>query len=279
MSTTGVIPTTSVGQNNQLINLGKPVTGNTGLPNPINNMGIIPNSAPPSNIGAHNGGIISGNPLTQTAAIPTAGFGTPVSSPATTIAGATPGASPSTPIVTKDEKNQLVDIYGKGTGNLIASEIGNLGSNDSSYMQAYDKAMAVQNAENLATLNTTLGNEGIGANSSTAAIENADFMSGVTSQEGFQEQQLQMNDLAQLLGLTESTEDASQKEVSSSVLGDIGDVLTAVGDVASGHGIPSMGRHNSAVPIADSSQAGLLDLSNASTAGLSPTDSVLSTML
>lgn len=255
---------------NSLNNAGKPVIGNTGTANP-NKLAPVPTpvSGVRPVIGANNGGILSTNPIT---APNTTGTLLPSNSVPVTSVGPPSTATPSSSLVTPEEQKQLTDIYGKGTGNLLSSEISNLGSEDSSYMQAYKKAIAPINAENLATLNTTLGNEGISSDSSTAAIENADFMSNVTAQEGLQEKQLQMNDLAQLLGLTESTMPSSEKEVSSSVLGDIGDVLTAIGNVAMGHGIPAMGGRNSPVPIADSSQSGLLGLSNASTSGLS-TDS------
>jgi hypothetical protein len=151
------------------------------------------------------------------------------------------GAGPATPSPTASESpqqqqelnKQLVDIYGKGEGNLLNSEISNLGSDDSSYMQAYEAAMAPVNAENLSTLNTTLGNSGVGANSSTAAIANADFEANVTSGEGLQEQQLQMNDLQNLLGLTTGLEGSSQAEVSSSGWGEF---LNSVGSLSSDAG-------------------------------------------
>lgn len=129
---------------------------------------------------------------------------------------------------------QLTDVYGQGTGGAIDSAITNLGSNDSTYMQAYTAAQAQPNAENLATLNTSLSNGGVSANSSTMAIADADFETGVTSQEGLQEQQLQQTDEQNMLGLLTSTEGASNKEASTSIWGDIGDVLGSVGQDAGG---------------------------------------------
>jgi hypothetical protein len=147
---------------------------------------------------------------------------------------------------------QLTDTFGKGEGSLLDSVIGNIGSDDSSYIKAYDAAMAPQNAENLAALNTTLGNGGVGANSSTAAIANADFQSNVTSQEGLQEQQLQMNDLSQLLQLTEGLEGPSAEEVSSGgILNDIGAIAGDVGAVLhGGSGVSNLGANigSAAVP-------------------------------
>lgn len=212
---------------NSLNNAGKPVIGNTGTANP-NKLAPVPTpvSGVRPVIGANNGGILSTNPIT---APNTTGTLLPNNSVPVTSVGPPSTAMPSSSLIAPEEQKQLTDIYGKGTGNLLASEISNLGSEDSSYMQAYKKAIAPINAENLATLNTTLGNEGISSDSSTAAIENADFMSNVTAQEGLQEKQLQMNDLAQLLGLTESTMSDSRDEVSSGgFLNDIGAVLNAL---------------------------------------------------
>jgi len=254
--------------NNAFANLGKPVTGNTGLPNPNNNLKMtpLPGVGGVTNIGANNGGLVSGN--LNNSSVPVGNNLLP-STISTSPVAPVASVPVSTPVVNSDENKQLVDIYGKGTGNLLSSEIANLGSNDSTYMQAYKDAMAPTNAENLATLSTTLANEGVGADSSTAAIEKADFEKGVTADEGLQEQQLQMNDLNQLLGLTESTLSDSAKEVSSGgFLNDLGSVLSSLpGGSILGSIMNKFGGKGS-VPIANSSQSGLLDMSNASTAGL-----------
>lgn len=110
---------------------------------------------------------------------------------------------------------QLKDIYGKGEGSLLGSLLNNLGSNNSSYMQAYTQAMAKQNQEGFNTLQTAQGNAGIGADSSTAAIADSNYWSGVTAQEGLQEQQLQMAQIQDTMGLVTGMEHASQQEVSS----------------------------------------------------------------
>jgi hypothetical protein len=138
-----------------------------------------------------------------------------------------PGGSIPTSIQQQSDTS-LKNIFGTGVGGDINSVINNLGSNDSTYMQAYMASMAQPNAENLATLNTTLGNSGVSSNSSTAAIANADFETGVTAQEGMQEAQLQQTDEQNLIGLLESTEGAANKNASTSIWGDIGSVLGAV---------------------------------------------------
>lgn len=167
----------------------------------------------------------------------------PIMQPAPTNPAINPGAVPGNllntagtqsvdPTNAANQSHQLNDVFGKGIGGDINSAINNLGSNDSSYIQAFQKQMAQPNAENLSTLNTTLGNAGVGANSSTMAIADADFEAGVSSQEGSFISQLQQTDQQNLLGLLTGTEGAANKEASTSVWGDIGNVLQGIGQTA-----------------------------------------------
>jgi hypothetical protein len=221
------------------------MTGNTGAAaQGLQAMGIPP-------VGNTSGSQLPGPTGVNAMAAPTSGA-MPALNPPAGITGA-PGQIPGTvnpvgatppvagvPIVNQGvggaipvsqqqaSQHQLTNVFGAGVGGDISSTINNLGSTDSTYMQAYQAAMAQPNAENLATLNTTLGNSGVGANSSTAAIANADFQTGVTSQEGLQEQQLQQTDEQNLIGLLTSTEAAANKQASTSVVGDIGDTLTTI---------------------------------------------------
>jgi hypothetical protein len=130
---------------------------------------------------------------------------------------------------TSELNTNLNNDFGKGVGSLISSELGNIGSNNDAYMQAYEAAMQQPNAENLSTLQTTLGNEGVSGNSSTSAIATADFESGVTSQEGLQEQQLQENDVSQVLGLTESLEGPAAQSQQNTGWSEFGQVLGSIG--------------------------------------------------
>jgi len=190
----------------------------------------------PTGMGAIAPTIAGGMPVPGTGAIPTTTTapGIPGANPLPVTPGTVPSAlSGSNP---NDLSHQLKDVYGKGVGGALDSVITNLGSNDSTYMQAYQKAMAGPNAENLATLNTTLGNAGVSASSSTAAIANADFQSNVSAQEGLQEQQLQQTDEQNLIGLLTGTQSAANKQASTSIWGDIGSVLGGIGSDAAGIG-------------------------------------------
>jgi hypothetical protein len=202
--------------------MGMPPIGNAGGSNTPGPSGIQSIVQPA--LGSSTTGVVPTNTLQQAQTQPTANTLTPGAPPASAIPTGIQQASTS----------ELTNIFGQGIGGDIGSVIDNLGSNDSTYMQAYMNAMAQPNAENLATLNTTLGNSGVGANSSTAAIANADFQTGVTAQEGLQEQQLQQTDEQNLIGLLESTESAGNKQAGTSIWQTLGNVAqSVVGDIAS----------------------------------------------
>lgn len=177
------------------------------------------------------------SPLTNPLAQPTAGATptVPVIAPiSSTGAPANNGntAANANPQQQQQLQKQLVDIYGKGTGNALANLIGNLGSNDSSYLQAYKDAMAKTESEGLSTIGTSLGNAGISADSSTSAIEKADYMSGLSSQVGLQEQQLIQSQIQTQAGLLQGVQSDSRDEVGTSWLDTFGQVAGIVGNVA-----------------------------------------------
>lgn len=137
---------------------------------------------------------------------------------------------------------QLTDIYGKGVGGALATVLQNLGSNDSSYIEAYKQAMAGQQAEDISTIGTSLGNAGISADSSTAAIEKADYMARSTAQLGMQEQQLIQQQTQDTIGILQGTQKDAASETASSWLDTFGQVAgiagTFIGDAT---GLSSIG--------------------------------------
>lgn len=229
------------------------IAGNKGATDlSIGNMGIKPigngagsNLPGPSGLGM--GGKVGGatpiplgvslNPATQEPPVSPILTGSPTAVPVNTGATGSDIVNPNDPNNLSTNvrmAGELNNIFGSGVGGLINSVAGDIGSTDSSYMQKYKDAMAGSNAEKLATLETTLGNEGVSADSSTAAIAQADFESGVVADEGLQEQQLQMNDLAQLLGLTESLEAPAQAAQADSGWNLFGKVVGDVGGAVAG---------------------------------------------
>lgn len=193
--------------------------------------------------------------------------------PATTPGQAAPFSN-MTPQQQQELQKQLIDTFGKGEGNLLYSLIGSIGGSDDAYMQAYEKAMAGPNAEALAALNTSFGNSGISMNSSAAAIGNADFQSNIVAQEGLQVQQLKMNDLAQLMGLTQGLQKASAAEVASGgweqILGAIVSAIPGLQGI--GKGLSQIGSQGGggggAAPLDTTGGADPLGLNAPSTAGL-----------
>jgi hypothetical protein len=226
--------------------------------------GIQPiNTSPVASAGAMGiPGAMSGQPPQPintppgTSSSPGTGAGT--SSPAS---GATPvnNGNPIagyTPQQTQQLQKQLNDTYGAGEGGELFSLMSNLGSNDSSYMTAYNQAMSKQTAEGQATLSTAQGNAGISANSSTAAIENADYQSGVASQAGLQEQQLLQTQQGEAIDLTKSTEGATAAENSTSWLNTLSQVVGIGSQVAGIAGSFMTGGATSAIPSLSGSGAG-----------------------
>jgi hypothetical protein len=223
---------------------GIPSTGPTAGPkngiqpintSPVASAGAMGNPNAPINTppGAINsGGAMSGTPPQPVGTPPSTGTsGGSSSSGATPVNNGNPIAG-YTPQQTQQLQKQLNDTYGAGEGGELFSLMQNLGSNDSSYMQAYNQAMSKQTAEGQATLSTAQGNAGISANSSTAAIENADYQSGVQSQAGLQEQQLLQTQQQGAINLTESTEGATAAENSTSWLNTLSQVVGIGAQVA-----------------------------------------------
>lgn len=140
-------------------------------------------------------------------------------------------------------QKQLTDIYGKGVGGAINTLLQNLGSNNSSFLNSYRQAMSGQQAEDLSTIGTSLGNAGISADSSTAAIEKGDYLAKSNAQLGLQEQQLINQETSQAIGLVQGTQQDAQAETSSSWLDTLGQVAgiagTFVGDAT---GLSSIGQ-------------------------------------
>lgn len=207
---------------------GGKVGGATPVPVTVGPTGLLPTSGPPALPPVTTGTVA---PSQATSLLPTNGL-----DPSSSVPTGTPvDSSPANGLDFNTAKldKQLNSEYGKGVGSVIDSLIKSIGSGDDAYMQAYDKAMAQPNAEALATLSTNLGNEGISGDSSTAAIAKADLLSGEVSQEGLQVQQLKMNDLAELLGLTQGLEGQAAKDAADTGWSEFGHVIGDIGGAVS----------------------------------------------
>jgi hypothetical protein len=143
---------------------------------------------------------------------------------ATNIAPIVPGGT-----VSNNLQKQLTDIYGQGTGASLFNLLNNMSGTNSASLQEYIQSLQPSFAQSQATINTTLGEQGVGANSSVNAIaqsnlqsqENADI-SGESAQLTQSEQQLS----AQIL---ESTMPGSEQETAESGWNILGNVLNGIG--------------------------------------------------
>jgi hypothetical protein len=230
------IPTTGplAGPQNGIRPINTSPVASAGTMGTVPGGGVSPINTPPTAI--NSGGAMSGTPPQPVGAPPTTGAGAGSSSSGTPVANNGNPIAGYTPQQTANLQKQLNDTYGKGEGGELFSLMQNLGSNDSSYMQAYNQAMSKQTAEGQASLTTAQGNSGISANSSAAAIENADYQSGVQAQAGLQEQQLLQTQMGDAIGLTESTEQETAAENSTSWLTTAAEVGQTIGTFTSAAG-------------------------------------------
>ena len=131
--------------------------------------------------------------------------------------------------------NQLVDIYGGIGGELGAFE-GSIAGTNSATLNEYIASLAPQEATAQANLNASLGAGGVSANSSVAALGNANLQSQEFANISAESANLTQSQQALEANLIESTLPAAAQQVADSspwhiageVLGDIGSV---VGDV------------------------------------------------
>ena len=263
-----------------LMNAGKPVTGNaTGAFNSTTG-------------GGANAALVTNMPGTQNPAASGTATGTGVGATNPVMAGAVPtvgnitdGTGSNGQQQAQLDSKQLTDIYGKGIGGLINNQINTqsgvassadntvLGSTtsainstgatlatdlsgsglNSGIMQNYDASMAPTIAQNQQNLSTQLANSGVGANSSTTALAQADLTAQTQAQQSGVAAQLTSTQLADTLALNQSdtstlanmgsnanssvnglltnSQQAASKEVSSSGWNILGDVLNSAGTV------------------------------------------------
>jgi hypothetical protein len=254
MATASVIPGMAGGMATGAKNVGMPVAGNAlGL----NQFSPIPsgNTQPPPQLGGAGttgvppAGPGMGSAIPQGINTPMGTSPTAINTPPQSQSGSinptattlpTPTSTSSTDAdgnpnatVTAQQNKQLTDIYGQGTGSLLGGLIGNLGSNDSSYMQAYNTAMAGQTAQGLSTIGTSLGNAGVSANSSTSAIEKGSYLAQTSAAAGQQEQQLIQNQTQDEIGLVQGIQGASASETATNWLTTAGQVADVAGSFIS----------------------------------------------
>lgn len=77
--------------------------------------------------------------------------------------------------------NQETDIYGQGVGTDITNLLNSIGGTNSATLQEYGQSLAPQEASAKANLDASLGAGGVSANSSVAALGNANLQAQETA--------------------------------------------------------------------------------------------------
>jgi hypothetical protein len=216
---------------------------------PYSNPAGVSQTAPASVIGTSGPGVTTGvvtaNPLQPAAAavanplIPSTGI-TPQQVIPNTSGVGTPGAT-SVPVGTPTAQNaidpaaynQLKDIYG-GSGDLISTLLGSISGTSSTALQEYINSLKPQEAQAQANLNASLGAGGVSANSSVAALGNANLQAQETAAIAGESAKLTMADQSLEAQLIESILPSAEKQTAdSSPLAELGTILGDIGSVAS----------------------------------------------
>ena len=138
---------------------------------------------------------------------------------------------------------QLVDIYGKGVGGAEANLLENMSGVDSATLQQFEQSLVPQEAVAQSNLNAALGAGGVSANSSVAALGDANLQSqefAAVSGEKANLLQSQEQLSAQILG---GMQQSAQSEVASSGWDVFGQVMSGIGADSEGimKGLGAMG--------------------------------------
>jgi hypothetical protein len=196
--------------------------------NPAGNNQTTPGMSQPVSTlampGALNPGTVAANPFvpaTATSAIPGAST-VPTTGLASAASGSTSGAL----------GNQLSDIYGTGVGGGLDALINSIGGVNSATLQDYAKSLVPQEAKAQANLNASLGAGGVGANSSVAALGDANLQAQETGMIAGEEANLLQSGQQLEASLLTGMEPAAAAETAESGWNVFGQVAGAVGNLA-----------------------------------------------
>jgi len=135
-----------------------------------------------------------------------------------------------------DLQKQLIEIYGKGVGGSLYSLLSSMSGTDSKVLQEYIASLQPQMAKAQADVNATLGAGGVSANSSVAAIADANLQAQEQAAIAGESAKLTLGQEELTANLLQGMQGASAKEVASSgwdvfanvidqITGDIGNLL------------------------------------------------------
>ncbi len=204
--------------------------------------GLIPTGVS-SSIPGSPASPISSNPFNPQTPSSTPGINTvplaPGGTPQPMTSGAAPGAggpntsqvfnAGSTSTNQADTQKQLSDIYGKGVGTDLTNLLNSIGGTDSATLQEYIQSLQPQEATAQANVNAALGAGGVSANSSVAALADANLQSSETAAIAGEEANLTQSGQNLEASILTGTEQAAQQEVAQSGWSVFGQVLSGIG--------------------------------------------------
>jgi hypothetical protein len=239
MATNSMVPYSNPAGNNQMTPPGLMQGGSPGAtgvvaPTPTNpvlaqqqNPLVPAGAAPPT--GVVNPGLNQGGSTGATRVVAPS-TGTVV--PGAVNSGTNPGSVFNAGSTTTNEsatQTQESNIYGQGIGTDITNLLGSIGGTDSTTLQEYEQSLVPQEATAQANLNASLGAGGVSANSSVAALGDANLQAQETSAIAGETAQLTQSGQNLEASILTGQEQAAEQEVSESgwsvfgqVLGDIG---------------------------------------------------------
>jgi len=221
MATNSMIPYSNPAGNNQ-------TNPGAGLYQGSGSGGVTPNTATvptgnPLQTATNNNPYVPGVLTSTATSTPSAPQPTLTGGYSTNVAPIVPGGT-----VSNNLQKQLVDIYGQGVGASLFNLLNNMSGTDSTAMQQFIQSLQPQEATAQANLNASLGAAGVGANSSVAAIADANLqaqefgmISGEQAKMDLDQQQMEASILSGMTG------DAT-KEVASSGWTTFGNVMAGI---------------------------------------------------
>lgn len=136
-------------------------------------------------------------------------------------------------VASNNLQTQLTDIYGQGVGASLFNLLDNESGTDSTALQEYINSLAPQEATASANLKASLGASGVGANSSVAALSEANLQAQEFADISGESANITLSQEQQEAQILESMTGAATKEVSSSGWDVFGQAVGAAGNLFS----------------------------------------------
>jgi hypothetical protein len=127
---------------------------------------------------------------------------------------------------------QLTDILGQGVGNDLENLLNSIGGVDSATLQEYQQSLVPQEAQASANLTASLGAAGVSANSSVAALGQANLQAQETGMIAGESANLTQSGEQLEASILTGLEPAAEKETAESGWDVFGQVIQGIGQDA-----------------------------------------------